>query len=137
MPTFGPVEVFAISFPTATPGVAIAEAIVAVIESGAVTVVDAEFVRKFADGTVEVLEIEALNLDIPALPAEMSTLLSEEDTEVIADSLEADSSALVIVIEHAWARAVVGTIRAAGGEVLLHARIDAETVQAAADALTA
>jgi hypothetical protein len=47
------------------------------------------------------------------------------------EALEPGNTAAVIVWENTWARPLVGAIRNAGGLLVAHDRLDAETVNAA------
>jgi hypothetical protein len=93
------------------------------------------FVTKNADGSVDAIELADVGDDEAAafddLDGEVNGLLSDSDLELAAEVLEVGSSAALIVWEHTWARRLVTTIGSAGGRLVAHDRIDAETVQAA------
>ena len=62
---------------------------------------------------------------------EVQGLLNDEDLVSIAEELEPDSSAAVIVWENVWARKVTQAMRDAGGILVTFERLPHEVVQAA------
>ncbi len=100
------------------------------------SIIDLVFVTKDADGNVTGVELSDIDDDVAApyveIDGEVQGILSDEDFEQVGDLLEPESSALAIVWENAWARRFVSAVRGAGGVLVAHDRIDAQTV---ADAL--
>ena len=105
------------------------------VNEGIVSILDVVFVTKADDGTVVGLELadldEAESAAFDDLEGEINGLLSEEDLEIAGEALSPGSSAALIVWENTWARRIVGAIADAGGRLVAHDRLDAETVQAA------
>jgi hypothetical protein len=64
------------------------------------------------------------------LDGDVMGLLSAEDIETAGQLLEPGNTAALIVWENTWARKLIGAIRDAGGELVAHDRLDAETVNA-------
>lgn len=98
-----------------------------------VTILDLVFISKGADGTLRQVEVDE-DLDsigLAALSLEAKALISEEDLEVVRESLEPGTSAVAIVYEQTWARKVAAASRQAGGEVALQVHIPREVVEAA------
>jgi uncharacterized membrane protein len=129
----GPVEMVVLTFPGERADPAVAAAIQDVVARGYVTVLDLVFVSRLQDGQIRVTDVDQ-NLDITGLATltvSAQALVSEDDLEVVRDSLEPGHSAAVIVYEESWARQVAATVRAAGGEVALHLQIPQETATAA------
>ena len=61
----------------------------------------------------------------------MSWVCSAPRTSTTAGQLlEPGNTAALIVWENTWARKLIGAMRDAGGELLAHDRLDAETVNA-------
>ena len=58
-------------------------------------------------------------------------LFNEDDLQDIADDLEPNFSAAVLLWENVWARKVTKAMRDAGGELVAFERIPHEIVQAA------
>jgi hypothetical protein len=64
------------------------------------------------------------------LDGEVMGLLSDEDIQIAGELLEPGNTAALIVWENTWARKLITAIRDAGGELIAHDRLDAETVNA-------
>ena len=99
------------------------------------SILDLVFVSKDDDGNVVGVELNDVDDSVSApyieIEGEVQGLLSDEDFEDIGALLEPGSSALAIVWEDSWARTFVRSVRAAGGVLVAHDRIDAATVGAA------
>ena len=133
--SLGPVEIAVIAFPENKFTGEIAPALADLVSSGTVSILDLVFVTKDADGNVAAVELSDVDDEVAApyldIDGEVQGLLSDEDFEQLGDLLDPDSSALAIVWENSWARAFVSAVRGAGGVLVAHDRIDAETVAAA------
>ena len=133
--TLGPVEIAVIAFPTNQFTGDIAPALADLVDSGTVSILDLVFVSKDDDGNVLGVELNDVDDSVSApyleIEGEVQGLLSDEDFEDIGALLAPGSSALAIVCEDSWARTFVRSVRAAGGVLVAHDRIDAATVGAA------
>jgi uncharacterized membrane protein len=131
----GPVELAIIEFPGSKFNGEIIPALAQVVNDGIVTILDAVLVTKNDDGSIVSIEVTELDEDDAAafddLDGEVNGLLSDEDLELAGDVMTAGSSALLLVWENTWARRVVSAIAGAGGRLVAHDRLDAETVAAA------
>jgi uncharacterized membrane protein len=131
----GPIEVLALAFPGNKFKGEIAPAIGELVADGIVRIIDLVFVKKDADGTLEVVELSELDSDEGAgfddVDGEVGELLTDDDVALAAEALEPNSSAALLVWENVWARRVATAIRAAGGEVIMNERIPHEVVAAA------
>ena len=90
---------------------------------------------KDPDGTVHILEMQELSLEIAAamatLTGEISGLLSEADLTDIAADLVPGTSEAVFLVEHLWATEFASAVRAAGGQLLMSERIPGDVIDAA------
>jgi uncharacterized membrane protein len=133
--TTGAVEIAVIEFPGSQFKGEIVPALAEIVESGIVTIIDLVFVTKGEDGTVVGAELADLDEETAGafdeLDGEVRGLLSDEDLQSAGEALSPGSSALLVVWENTWARRLVGAIRNAGGRLVAHDRLDAETVNAA------
>jgi hypothetical protein len=133
--SLGPVEIAVIAFPGNQFTGEIAPALADLVSSGTVSILDLVFVTKDADGNVAGVELSDVDDEVAApymeLDGEVQGLLSDEDFEQVGDLLDPDSSALAIVWENSWARSFISAVRGAGGVLVAHDRIDADTVAAA------
>jgi uncharacterized membrane protein len=133
----GPIDCLLVAFPGNQFKGEIAPAIGELVANGTVRIIDLVFVKKDADGTLEVIEIEEAEPDeggaFGDVDGDAGELLSEEDMLLAAEGLEPNSSAALLVWENVWARKVATAIRAAGGEVLMSERIPHDIVRAAVE----
>jgi hypothetical protein len=131
--TSGAVELAVIAFPGSQFKGEIIPALADLVDSGTVTILDFVLVSKTEEGDILVVEID--ESDDPAmfddLDGEVTGILSDEDAMAAGEALEPGNTAAVIVWENTWARPLVGAIRNAGGLLVAHDRLDAETVNAA------
>jgi hypothetical protein len=101
-------------------------------EKGIIRLIDALFVLKDSDGGIFSMELSDLppeqaqrigNLD----PGE-GAWFSQDDITKVAGDLDANSSVLMLLFEHAWATAVRDAILRANGRMLANERIPAAVV---------
>lgn len=129
----GPVDVYTIAFPGNQFNGEIVPAVLEQVEKGVIRVLDVLFVMKDAQGDIAVLTIEDLGpqgaafieLDVAAPGA-----LNDEDAEEIADSIEVNTSALVIAFENSWMAGLVQAFARAEAVPIDHVRIPATVVNA-------
>lgn len=133
----GPFEVAVLEFPGSEFNGEIVPALVELVESGIVAIVDLVVVVREEDGSVEVLEVSALPEVFDGLEGAAGALLSEDDLDAIAGNLSPGSTAAVVVWEDTWAARLRDAIADAGGRVVAHDRLDAETVVEALASATA
>ena len=133
----GPVDVAVILFEGNKFSGDVAPALAELNDSGTVRIIDFAFVRKETDGTASVLEAGDAEVadEFEHFYGTQFDLLSEEDLIGIADGLEADSSALVIVWENRWAARLGAVVRASHGRLISQDRIPREDVLRAIAAL--
>ena len=133
--TFGPVEIVAIAFPSDRIPAGVQASVLEVLAEGTVTLLDLAVVRRSDAGDVEVVEVTDLGDELEITDVELTGagLAGEEDLDAVAAGLAPGTSALVLVVEHTWARGVIAATSAADGVVLLSERIPAEVVNEVAD----
>ena len=129
----GSVELAVIAFPGSKFKGEIVPALADLVDNGVVEILDLVVVSKGDDGDVLALEISEIEEGgmFDELEGEAGGLLSEEDLVTAGEVLEPGSTAAVIVWENTWARKLITAIRDAGGELVAHDRLDAETVNMA------
>jgi Family of unknown function (DUF6325) len=75
-------------------------------EKGLIRVVDLFFVRKDVDGTVTGLEVKDLNDEELAafdpIKDDLMGLLTPEDIVLLTETVPAGTSAVIVLLEHAW-----------------------------------
>jgi Family of unknown function (DUF6325) len=131
----GPVDYAVIAFPGNQFKGEIAPAIGELVDAGTIRVIDLAFVGKDADGTAVAMELTELDPNVQAgldrAGIEVGGLFNEDDLQDIADDLEPNFSAAVLLWENVWARKVSQAMRDAGGELVAFERLPHELVQAA------
>jgi hypothetical protein len=137
--SIGPVEYILISFPGNEFKGEIAPALGRLIGNGTVRIIDLVFVSKDQYGNVTTFEFDQLEelASFAELEGEAGGLISEEDVNYAAASLEPNSSAALLIWEDTWATELAEAIRNAGGEVLEGARVPRELVERAMSELEA
>ncbi len=135
MEEIGPVDYAIIAFPGNRFRGEIAPAIADLVEGGTIRIIDIAFVGKDADGSTVAMEMTELDPDVQEgldkLGIEVSGLFSEDDLIGVADGLEPNSSAALLIWENVWARNVAQAMRDAGGVLVAFERIPHDVVQEA------
>lgn len=131
--SLGPVEVLVVAFPENRFTGAILPELQRLVESNTIAIVDGLFVTKDADGTTTFAELESIDDDdeVGALAEVLDRvegLVSDEDVDELAATLEPNSSAAILVFENVWAKGLRDAIVDAGGEVAADVRVPAAVV---------
>jgi dihydroorotase-like cyclic amidohydrolase len=135
----GPVDFVLLEFPRAKPDGRVAEALIDLVERGIVRVYDLLVVRKETDGTFSGVDLTEASPDdtvgFVAFAGARSGLLGDDDLRKAADAMEPGTVAALIVYENAWAIPFVAAARDAGGQLIASARIPAEDIMNALEAI--
>lgn len=130
----GPVDVIIIGFPGNKFSGEIVPALMELVESRTIRVLDLLFVMKDSEGSVATITINDLDPEIGAAFAAVEVLeagdLGPEDAEEVAEDLEPGSSALLIAFENSWAARFAQAVRNADGFVIDQIRIPVDVVEA-------
>jgi hypothetical protein len=136
----GPIEMLVVKFPGNQFTGEILPAVAELVENGTVRIVDMLLVIKNARGEVTLLEFSDLDPDLRGqwapLVTSVTPMLNEDDAYQLAELLEPDSSAGVLLFENTWATRFAEAIRNAKGEVLLNERIPRVVVEEVTAAAT-
>jgi Family of unknown function (DUF6325) len=128
----GPVDVVIIGFPGNKFTGQIAPALMELVDSGTVRVIDLLFVMKDEAGVVTTIAAEDLEAGVGAgylsIDVVQPGALGDEDAEEVGDDLPLNTSALLVAFENAWAERFVDAVRAADGFVIDQIRIPADVV---------
>ena len=135
MEEIGPVDYAIVAFPGNRFRGEIAPAIADLVEAGTIRIIDIAFVGKDQDGNAVAMELTELDPDVQEglenMGIEVGGLFNEDDLMDVADGLEPNSSAALLVWENVWARKVAQAMRDAGGVLLDFERLPHDVVQAA------
>ncbi|MGZ4472989.1 MAG: DUF6325 family protein [Nocardioidaceae bacterium] len=133
----GPVDWIVVEFPGSTFNGEIAPALADLAQREVIRVLDLLVLKKQTDESVEAFELSDLeDGEVGALRAYQSALamlLSAEDVEAVATSIEPGTSAAVLVWENTWAAPFASAVRHAGGQLVASGRIPVPALLAAAE----
>jgi len=97
------------------------------VEADTIRVVDLLFVQKSANEEVRVIELTDLGTDdfaaFDMIVSQVSGLIGHDDAQMVANALEPNSSAALMLFENVWALRFVDAVADAKGEVLMSERI--------------
>jgi hypothetical protein len=134
----GPVDIVILGFPGNKFTGRIAPALMDLVDSGTIRVLDLLFVTKDADGVTTAIDLQDLDPETGPAFLEVTVhqpgALGPEDAEEVADDLPPNSSALLIAFENSWARTFIEAARAADAVLIDQIRIPADVVDAALSA---
>ncbi len=132
MAQLGPVELLFVEFPGNQFTGEIIPALRDLIDQGTVRILDLVFVAKDADGNAVGIELEELSSEskdaYSELVDELESLIAEEDVEDLAQALEPNSSAAILLFEHTWAIPFRDAIAHSGGQLLARLPITEEAL---------
>jgi uncharacterized membrane protein len=109
-----------------------------VVEKGIIRVIDIVFARRDADGSLTVLELDDLDEEsaraFSPVVTDVTGMFSEDDIREISEELEPNSSAAVILFQHAWADKLRDAVLRANGRLLAGGLIPNEVAEEARNA---
>lgn len=130
--TYGPIDFIALELGTEQLKGEAMTALLELVENKIIRLVDLVVVVKDADGNHEALEMQELEPDLVAvldpLEVEVSGMVQVEDIEMIADALENNKTAAILLIENLWAIKFGDAVTRANGRLIMHDRIPFEVV---------
>ena len=129
----GPVDVVIIGFPGNKFSGQIAPAIVDLVNSGTIRVIDLLFIMKDADGSITTIETGNLGEGLEGfltIDIVQPGALNDEDADEVAEDLPLNSAAMLIAFENTWAAQFVKSVQAADGFVIDQIRIPVDVVNA-------
>jgi hypothetical protein len=134
----GPVDYLVVEFPAGASSFTgeMAAELRALVDSGAIRVIDVLILTKDADGTVVATELTDIGElgELQAIEAELGKLLAAEDVEHLTAAMEPERTAGVLIWENLWAAPFASAVRHSGGELIANGRIPIEAIIASIDA---
>ncbi len=131
----GPVELLVVQFPGSEVKGDVVPAIKELVENGTIRVIDILFIRKDQEGNVTMLEINDLDdasfAAFNPIVAEVDGLVSRNDVQQLAATLNNNSSAGVMLFEDTWATRLRDAIVDLQGKVVLLDRIPQKVIEQA------
>ena len=130
--SLGPIEILCIKFPNSFVKDEIAAALKALVESKTIRIIDILFIRKSENGEVTMSEMDDLDeVDYSILDpiiADITGLISAEDVQTVAQSLDNNSFAALMLFENIWATKFRDAVLNAEGQLLLNERIPSSVI---------
>jgi hypothetical protein len=134
----GPVDWIVVEFPGSKFTGEIAPILKDYVDRDLIRILDLLFLRKDNEGNLEAFETADLDDseigELRSYETELAMLLSEQDVEDLAATIEPGSSAAVLVWENTWAAPFGAAVRHAGGHLAASGRIPVQAVIAAIEA---
>jgi hypothetical protein len=129
---YGPAEFMVAQFDNDRPSPGVVQAILDLVDSGTVRLLDLLFITRHADGGVEIVELEEIGDEIgmAGVSLDASGLAGDEDVEQVAELIEPGTTGAIFVFEHLWAKELASRFFEAGGLVVHSERIPAPVVNA-------
>lgn len=130
--TYGPIDFIAIEFETdQLTGESLPE-LIELVQKEIIRVIDLVIILKDQAGDYQVLEIEELAPDVLAvfdpLEIEISGIIQVEDIELIAEAMEDNTTAALLLFENLWAIKFGEAVTRASGRMVMFDRIPFEVV---------
>jgi len=130
----GPIDFVVVEFPhRQKPGEGL-PLFVDLVDRGIIRVLDLAFVRKENDGTVRRVALADLGPELAVFEGAASNFLDEEDIQSVADAINADSTACLLVYENKWAASLARAMRRGGGLLVASGRLPVQGILASLDA---
>ena len=130
--SYGPIDFIALEFKTDQLTGESLPALLELVQKQIVRVIDLVIIRKDQDGHYQVREIEELAPDILAifdpLEIEISGIIQVEDIELIAEALEDNTTAALLLFENLWAIKFGEAVTRSSGRMVMFDRIPFEVV---------
>ena len=136
----GPIDFILIEFAADRLTGGAAQAMLDLVDKGIVALYDVLVVGKADDGTVYALDLADNVAQVGGfadLAWVRSGLLTDEEMQEAAATMQPGTLAVLIVYENTWAVPFIAAAKESGGELIAGARIPAQDVMDALDALDA
>jgi hypothetical protein len=130
---YGPIDFLILDVPAGAAATESAQALGDLVERDVVRLYDLLAVHKDADGACR--EVELAEGPFAAFAGARSGLLGDDDVAEAANALEPGTDAIVVLYENHWAVPFVAAARSEGIEVVASARLTAQEIMDALDAV--
>jgi hypothetical protein len=136
--TLGPVDYVVVEFPAGASNFTgeMAEALIALVDSGTIRVIDVLILTKDGDGTVEAMELSEIEElgPLQAVEGQLAELLAADDVVNLAAAMDPGSTAGVLIWENLWAAPFASAARRSGGQLIATGRIPIQAIIASIEA---
>jgi hypothetical protein len=129
---YGPAEFIVAQFDGDKPSPGVVQAILDLIGTGTVRLLDLLFVSRAPTGEVQVSEFEDVGEEFGfgSVTLEASGLAGADDVDDIIELIDPATSGAILILEHTWATDLANRFFAAGGSVVHSERIPAPVINA-------
>ena len=133
--TYGPIDFLALEFKGNEFKGEILPELLELVQNKIVRVVDLIIVQKDEDGKHRALELQQLDTEVvrifDPLEFEISGIIQVEDIDMIAELMENNTTAALMLFENLWAIKFGEAAQRANGRMVMHERIPFEVVNEA------
>jgi hypothetical protein len=133
--TLGPIDFIALEFPGNRFRGEILPNLFELVDQGIIRIIDMVIVLKDQDGAVIARELKELDPGHMAvlnpLKAEANQMITQSDIDMIADQLDHNSTAGLMLIENLWAKKTQQAMLDANGRLVMFERIPHDVVEGA------
>ena len=133
--SYGPIDFLALEFTNDQLKGEIMPALMELVENKTIRVIDLVVIQKDQAGKFEALELQQLAPEVIAifdpLMVEISGIVQVEDIDAIAEQMENNTTAAVLLFENLWAVKFKETLLRANGRLLAQERIPYQVVDEA------
>ena len=130
--TYGPIDFIALEFRGNRFKGEILEELLELVNSEIIRIIDLVIIVKDEDGNVAVRELQELDPDtlaiIDPLHAQVTSMVTSQDIDMIAEQLENNSTAGAMLIENLWAKKTMQAMINANGRLVMFERIPHDVV---------
>jgi len=130
--TYGPVDFIALEFQGNNFTGEILTELIHLVEKEIIRIIDLVVILKDTDGTIEVMEMQQMDSSVTAvldpLGAEVSGMLTVADIEDIAEQIDNETTAALLLIENIWASRTVEAMEKANGRLVMYDRIPHQVI---------
>jgi hypothetical protein len=135
--TYGPIDFLALEFQSDKLSGEILPELLELVEKKIVRLIDLVVIQKDQHGNHQALEMEQLAPDMlkvfDPLEVEISGIIQVEDIDAIAEGMEKNTMAALLLVENLWAIKFGEAVVRAKGRVLAHDRIPFEVINEVMD----
>jgi uncharacterized membrane protein len=133
--TYGPIDFIALQFPGNQFKGEILPDMLELVDKGIIRIVDLVIIIKDQEGQVVVRELRELDPAhiemLSPLKAEVSHMITRGDVDALAEALDNNSTAGLMLIENLWAKKTQEAMIDAKGKLVMFERIPHEVVESA------
>jgi Family of unknown function (DUF6325) len=134
----GPISYLIVEFPGAKmTGEGLAE-LLRLVDQGLVRILDLQFVLARGDGSIEAVELDALDLDgsfdLTVFEGASSGMLDDSDLADAQSAIEPGAAAAILIFENTWATPFVQALRKSDAQLVAAGYIPHDALVASLDA---